>query len=112
MTPQETIAFTPQPNWAKLPKDIILADVAGIAVDQHDNVYLFNRGEHPIVILDREGNFLNSWGQGVFTNAHGAHIGHDNAIYLTDNGDHTVRKFTLDGQLLLTIGSRKSRPPS
>jgi DNA-binding beta-propeller fold protein YncE len=110
-TAAKSFEFEPQPNWAKLPDDIVLADVAGIAIDHQDRVYLFNRGEHPIVVLDRDGNFLNTWGEGVFTNAHGAHIGHDNAIYLTDNGDHTLRKFTLDGKLQLTIGEPKKPSP-
>lgn len=104
-------AYIAEPDWAKIPGEIELGDVAGIAVDQQDRVYLFNRGEHPVVVLDKEGNFLKSWGQGVFTNAHGAHIGADGAIYLTDNGDHTVRKFTLDGKLVLQIGEPKKPSP-
>lgn len=96
--------FSPQADWAKLPTEVTLGDVAGIAVDANDNVYLFNRGSHPVVVLEREGTFCNAWGQGLFTNPHGASIGADQCIYLTDNGNHTVRKFSLDGRLLLTIG--------
>lgn len=104
--------FTPQPEWSRLPAEIVLGDVAGIAIDRQDRVYLFNRGAHPVVILGKDGEYLNSWGHGVFTNAHGAYIGPDDAIYLTDNGDHTVRKFTLDGKLLLTIGTAHKPAPA
>lgn len=97
--------FEPVPNWAKLPPEIALGDVAGIAVDDQDRVYLFNRGDHPVVVLDRNGEVLSSWGHGMFLNPHGASIGHDQCLYLTDNFDHTVRKFTLDGKLLLEIGT-------
>ena len=39
---------------------------------------------------------MNYYEQGQsFLESHGSHIGFDNNIYLTDNGDHTVRKFTL-----------------
>jgi hypothetical protein len=96
--------FRPEPDWARLPEEIVLGDVAGIAVDDTDRVYLFNRGTTPIVVLDRSGTFLSAWGQGQFANPHGAHIGADQCLYLTDNGDHTVRKFSLDGRLLLEIG--------
>jgi len=96
--------FTPETDWAKLPEEVVLGDVAGIAVDEHDRVYLFNRGDHPIVVLDRSGNFLTSWGHGQFVNPHGAHIGADQCLYLTDNGSHTVQKFTLEGRLMMTIG--------
>ena len=97
--------YEPMPDWAQLPSDLVLGDVAGIAVDDNDRVYMFNRGSHPVVVLSQSGDVLSTWGQGVFTNPHGASIGPDQCIYLTDNFDHTVRKFTLDGQLVLEIGT-------
>ena len=104
MTLFDQFQFQPISAWEQLPPEIVLGDVAGIAVDSQDRVYLFNRGDHPVVVLNREGTFLRSWGQGIFSNAHGASIGPDDSLYLTDNGDHTVRKFTPDGKLLLEIG--------
>jgi len=91
-------------DWGKLPDGWELKDVAAVAVDSKDRVYVFNRGAHPMVVFDREGNFLRSWGEGVFTRAHGVHIGPDESLYCTDDGDHTVRKCTLEGKVLLTIG--------
>ena len=32
---------------------------------------MFNRGEHPMMVFDRDGNFLRSWGEGTFPRAHG-----------------------------------------
>jgi hypothetical protein len=93
--------FIPDHFKPNLPKSIELGDVAGISIDQQDNIYLFNRSKHPVIVLSQTGEFLRTWGQGVFKNPHGSHIGFDNNIYLTDNGDHTVRKFTLYGKLLL-----------
>src|SRR5437763_14550310 len=61
-------------NWAKLPDGWDLSDVAAVAVDSRDRVYVFNRGAHPMVVLDRDGNFLTSWGEGVLRRAHGLHI--------------------------------------
>ncbi len=91
-------------DWARLPDNWSLRDVAAVAVDHKDQVYVFNRGEHPMIVFDRDGNFLRSWGEGVFSRAHGIHIGPDESLYCTDDGDHTVRKCTLDGRVLLTIG--------
>ena len=104
MTILDQFLFEPIEAWEQLPAHITLGDVAGIAVDSKDHVYLFNRGEHPVVVLDRSGQFITSWGHGVFSNAHGASIGPDDSLYLTDNGDHTVRKFSPDGKLQLEIG--------
>ena len=97
--------YEPIADWACLPPEIQLGDVAGIAVDDQDRVYLFNRGASPVVVLSQDGDVLSTWGQGIFINPHGASIGPDQCIYLTDNFDHTVRKFTLEGRLLLEIGT-------
>lgn len=91
-------------GWGELPASWSLNDVAAVAVDKQDRVYVFNRGDHPMVVLDSQGKFLRSWGEGVFTRPHGLHIGHDDAIYCTDDGDHTVRKCSPEGRILLTIG--------
>jgi len=91
-------------DWAKLPDGWEFLDVAAVAVDSKDRVYVFNRGQHPMIVFDREGNFLRSWGEGLFKRAHGIHIGPDESLYCTDDGDHTVRKCTLEGKVLLTIG--------
>jgi len=91
-------------DWGELPDGWTLGDVAAVAVDRADRVYVFHRGAHPLIVFDRDGRFLCSWGDGVFNQPHGLHIGDDDMIYCTDTGDHTVRKFTLEGTLQLTIG--------
>lgn len=91
-------------EWARLPEGWEFKDVAAVAVDSRDQVYIFNRGEHPMMVFDRAGNFLRSWGEDLFSRAHGIHVGPDDALYCTDDGDHTVRKCTTDGKVLLEIG--------
>ena len=91
-------------GWEKPPPDISWREVAAVAVDSKDNVYAFTLGDHPMVVLDKDGNFLRSWGEDLFTRAHGLTIGPDETLYCSDNGDHTVRKCTLDGRVLMTIG--------
>src|SRR5918992_3052609 len=72
-------------NWAKLPDGWSLTDVASVAVDSKDRIYVFNRGAHPMVVLDRDGNFLRSWGEGLFSRAHGLSIDADDNLYCTDD---------------------------
>src|SRR5881394_2690032 len=93
-------------RWEQLPAGWRFVEVAGVASDSRDRVYVFNRGEHPLVVFDRDGKFLTSWGEGIFARAHGITIGPDDAVYCTDDLDHTVRKFTPEGRLLLTLGTR------
>ena len=91
-------------GWEKLPPGYSWLEVAAVAVDSDDRVYVFNRGDHPMIVFDRQGNFLNSWGEGVFTRPHGVTLGPDETLYCTDDDGHTVRQCTLDGEVLMTIG--------
>ena len=91
-------------GWGKLPDGWSFREAAAVGTDSNDNVYVFNRGEHPMIVFDREGNFLRSWGEGVFPRAHGVTMGPDDTIFCTDDGDHTVRKCKLDGTVLFTLG--------
>jgi DNA-binding beta-propeller fold protein YncE len=91
-------------EWPRLPRDLSIGDVGGIAVDSRDQIHVFARGKFPLLVFDRAGSLLHSWGEGCFQRPHGIDIGPDDSIYCTDDGDHTVRKFAPDGRLLLTIG--------
>src|SRR6185295_8846665 len=75
-------------DWAQLPEGWEFKDVAAVACDSKDRVYAFNRGEHPMMVFDREGRFLRSWGEGSFPRAHGLHIDANDILYLTDDGGH------------------------
>ncbi|MES3000876.1 MAG: peptidyl-alpha-hydroxyglycine alpha-amidating lyase family protein [Pseudomonadota bacterium] len=99
-------------EWAKLPEDFAFGDIGGVAVDSKDQVYVFNRSRFPMMVFDREGNLLRTWGHDVFNTAHGIHIDADDHIWCTDTGDHTVRKFTPEGKLLLTVGAPGDPAPA
>lgn len=93
-------------GWEQLPDGYSHPDVADVGVDSTGRVYLFCRSEHPVLVYERDGRFVRSWGEGLFTmRAHGITMAPDDTIWLTDDGDHTVRRFTRDGDLLATIGT-------
>src|SRR5260370_16600294 len=96
-------------GWGKVAGSRHVVEVAGGAVDAKDNVFCFTRGEHPVIVFDRDGKFLRSWGEGEVRRAHGITIDADGMVWLTDDLHHTVRKFTPDGKCLLTI--RNPHPP-
>lgn len=110
----ETIGIAPylyriEADWAKLPEGWLFKDVATVACDAKDRVYVFNRGEHPMIVFDREGNVLDAWGEDIFTTPHGLHIAPDGYLYCTDQGDNTVRKCTPDGKVVLQFGQMAPR---
>jgi hypothetical protein len=96
-------------GWGRLPDGWAFTQVAGVAVDSRDRVYVLCRGEHPIIVFGADGEFVGSRGEGVFARAHGAYIDGEDSLYCVDDGDHTVRKFARDGELLFTIGT-EDRP--
>jgi len=93
-------------NWAKLPEGWSFLDVGGIAVDTEDRVYVFNRSHHPMIVFDSRGNFLTSWGENFFNRPHGTRFSDDGFVYCTDDGNHTVTKFTPQGELQMTLGTK------
>ncbi len=92
-------------QWVQRPDEYSWQEVSAVAVDSRDNVFVFNRGDHPVMVFDRDGKFLRSWGTGGFVRAHGITIGPDDAVYCADDLDHTVSKFTPDGTLIWKLGT-------
>jgi DNA-binding beta-propeller fold protein YncE len=97
-------------GWEQLPEGWMHADVAGVATDADDRVYLYTRSTPRVIVYDRDGRFLKSWGEGIFHDrpagsAHGITIGPDGSVWCVDDGNHTVKKLTPDGELLLTLGT-------
>jgi hypothetical protein len=92
-------------GWEQLPEGWSHGDVAGVATDSQDRVYVFNRSEHPVIIYDRDGKLLDTWGDlTLYPRPHGISIVNDE-VYLVDAKDMTARKCTLDGKVLLTLGT-------
>jgi sugar lactone lactonase YvrE len=96
-------------DWARVPVDIEMKPAA-VTVDPHDRIYCFNRStEHPVVVFDREGNYLFSWGAGRFRFPHAIRFDAQGYAWLTDGHHMQFMKFTPDGELLQTIGLRGQR---
>jgi DNA-binding beta-propeller fold protein YncE len=99
------LAYEPDDGWAKLPDGFEFNEVAGVAVDASDNLYVFVRGPHPVIVLDKDGNFRRSWGEGFYGGrAHGIHVAPDGAVYCVENTRHAIEKYTQDGEHAWTLG--------
>jgi len=98
-------------NWGRRPEGWIYREATAVAVDQRDRVFVFNRGTAPMTVFDTDGNMLDSWGQGMFSNPHGITVAPDGTLFCVDNGDSTVKKFTPEGRLLMTLGEANNPSP-
>jgi len=93
-------------GWAGLPDGDSFLDVGRACVDDTGDVLVLNRGGHPVMVFDTSGNRRRTWGEGHFSDRpHGMCLGPEGNVYCTDDGNHTVRKFTPEGELLLTLGT-------
>ena len=132
--PADGTKFRVDPFWPKpLPNDWLLGEVAGVAVDSRDHVWIVQRPlslsedeagsaqkppisiccnpAPPVLELDSEGNVVGSWGgpgEGFEWPAteHGIFVDHKDNVWIGGNGpdDHQVLKFSRDGTFLLQIG--------
>ena len=100
-----TLAYAPVEGWEQLPDGVSHPDVADVAVDSRDRVHVFSRTEPPLLVYEPDGTFVRSLGAGIFSDPHGLTIGPDDHLYCADKGDHTVRKLTPDGEVVLTVGT-------
>ena len=126
--------FEPDPLWSQaLPNQWVTGQVGGVAVDSHDNVWIFQRpatipdGEKaaslhppqaeccipapPVLEFDTNGKFLRAWGgpgQGFewFASEHGIFVDSKDNVWLSGNAkqDNQILKFTASGKFLMQIG--------
>jgi DNA-binding beta-propeller fold protein YncE len=123
-------AFAPDPSFPQLPNDWTLGNVADVAVDAQDNVWLIHRPRTvkadrkpapPVLEFDSGGRFLQAWGGwGAGYDwpdaEHNIFVDHRGNVWIsgsspggqsrTTRSDDMLLKFTGNGRLLLQIGGR------
>jgi sugar lactone lactonase YvrE len=73
-------------------------------------VYCFNRTpDHPVVVFDRDGNYLHAWGAGLFAFPHTIRVDEHDNLWIVDRDHGQMMYFTPKGELLRTIGTRGYR---
>jgi DNA-binding beta-propeller fold protein YncE len=80
-----------------------------VAADGKGTVVVLVRVAPYFRFFTTEGEPIRQWGEKeLFTGeAHSVHFGPDGSIWATDSVDHTVRKYSPTGELLLTLGKQK-----
>jgi len=128
----ETV-YKPVPNWGKIPHGIWMTEATSVAVDSDDLVYVFNRGNSPMIVFDPDGNVMDMWGNDdlhagmtTFTDAYGnemrgwagnrfmrphmVRIDHEDNLWLADDRGHRIYKTDKKGNVLMTIGTGEASP--
>ena len=91
-------------DWPRVPTGWNLKETAGVAVDSYNHVYVFHRGDHPIMVFDAEGWFVRSFGDGMFDRPHSIRVDGEGNIWTADDGSHTVLKMDRFGRVRMVFG--------
>jgi len=107
LVPQEAPAmdYVAVPTAVTLPDGVTMGATAAAAFDAKGHLWVLTRGAVAFFEFDDKGTYLRSFGDKLFTRAHGLRIDREGNLWAGDVGAHTFRKFSRDGQVLLTIGT-------
>lgn len=88
--------------------------VSSVSLDKTGTIYELQRGDKadPVLVLDREGKILRSWGKGLYKIPHAIRIDPEGNVWTVDAGSSTVIKYSPKGDKLMTIevGERPEKP--
>lgn len=91
----------------KLPDGMRMGAASSVAFDPRGHLWVFNRGQHPLMEFDAKGVFVRAFGEGRYVRPHGMRIDPDGNIWTTDVNGHTVTKMSPAGEVLLTLGTAR-----
>src|SRR5690606_10100114 len=95
-------------NWAKIPDTQSGREngrTHGVVVLKNGNVVVFNQADPAILIFNKDGKLISSWGY-RFGGAHGLTVTEENGeefLWLTDQYSGEVIKTTINGEIKLSI---------
>jgi sugar lactone lactonase YvrE len=98
------------PGWAPAPGGTSWGQVPGLTIDATGRLFVFRRGEPPVVELDPDGHVLRMWGEQTFVWPHGIRVDRDGFLWITDGRardgrGQQVHKYRRDGTLVMTLGT-------
>jgi DNA-binding beta-propeller fold protein YncE len=79
---------------------------AAVASDHKNSILVIRRSDPPILVFNRDGKLVNSFGNGMFKRAHSIDVDRFGFVWATDSADNVVYKFTMEGKLLMTLGKK------
>ncbi|HEV8383242.1 MAG TPA: peptidyl-alpha-hydroxyglycine alpha-amidating lyase family protein [Candidatus Acidoferrales bacterium] len=100
------LSYSAVADFFVLPAGANFGEAAGVAVNSKGHVYVFHRGERPLMEFDANGKFIRALGEGLFTTPHGVRVDAQDNLWTTDVGSHVVLKLSPDGRVLMVLGRK------
>ena len=102
-----SMQYEVDPDWPLLPPGWNFGEVPGVAADNRGHVFVFHRGEDPIMEFAPDGRMIRSWGKGLFIRPHAVRIDPEGNIWTVDNDTHQVLKMDSSGRVRMVVGRRE-----
>lgn len=117
--PVTEIPYSANADFLKLPADLYLGEVGGVAVNSKGHVFVFSRGNNTgpafgatgaqLLEFDKDGKFIREIGKNLYAWAYAHTVRVDSAdnIWTVDKGSDMVVKFTPEGRVAMVFGRKK-----
>lgn len=117
--PVPEIPFDSVPNLLKLPPDMYLGEVAGVAINSKGHIYVFSRGNTTgpayaaaaaqILEFDQNGKYIREIGKNLYawSFAHAIRVDKDDNLWAVDKGSDMMIKFSPEGRVVMVFGRKK-----
>src|SRR5690348_8355725 len=118
-SPVPEIPFDSVPNPLKLPNDMHLGEVSGVAVNSKKHIFVFSRGNSTgpaygatasqLLEFGPDGKYLREIGHNLYawSYAHAVRIDKDDNIWAVDKGSDMIIKFNPEGRVVMVFGRKK-----
>ncbi len=113
------IPFDSVPNLLKLPSDIYLGEVAGVALNSKGHIFVFSRGNTTgpayaaaaaqILEFSPDGKYIREIGHNLYawSFAHAIRVDKDDNLWAVDKGSDMMIKFNPEGRVVMVFGRKK-----
>ena len=113
------IPFDSVPDFLKLPPDLYLGEVSGVAVNSKKHIFVYSRGNSTgpaygatasqLLEFSPNGTYLREIGRNLYawSYAHAVRIDKDDNIWAIDKGSDMIIKFNPQGRVVMVFGRKK-----
>ncbi|MBI5708666.1 MAG: hypothetical protein HZC36_16910 [Armatimonadetes bacterium] len=103
------VVYVWERDFFKLPAEVkIEKNTHQVQVDKQGRIYVHSPSDHAVIVFDKSGQYVSSWGSHMHQGAHGMQIREEDGteyLYFATTNQHWVSKNTLDGREIFRLGA-------